>query len=52
MEWWATENPGVDIGSFDPHDTIFLHDAYVLARAGISWVGGVCCSFTSTPTPS
>ena len=39
LGWWATENPGVDVESLDPHETIFLHDAYVLARAGVTWPG-------------
>jgi len=39
LEWWATENPGVGVESLDPHETIFLHEAYVLARAGMTWAG-------------
>ena len=39
LAWWTTENPGVDIASIGPHETILLHDAYNLARAGITWPG-------------
>jgi hypothetical protein len=39
MDCWATENPGVDVESLNPRDTILLHDAFVLARMGVTWVG-------------
>jgi len=39
LKWWGTENPGVDVESLDPHETVFLHEAYVLARAGVTWTG-------------
>jgi len=39
LEWWTTENPGVDVESLNLHETIFLHEAYVLARAGMTWPG-------------
>ena len=39
MEWWTTENPGIDIESLDPHETIFLKEAYALARVGVTWPG-------------
>ena len=39
LDWWATENPTVDVESLDPHETIFLHSALVLARAGVTWPG-------------
>lgn len=39
LEWWAIENPGADVESLDPHETIFLRDVHVLARTGLTWPG-------------
>ena len=39
LEWWATENPGVDVESLNPHEAIFLQDVQVLARTGFTWLG-------------
>jgi hypothetical protein len=40
LEWWAAENPTVDMASLDSRETIFLDAAFVLARAGVTWLGG------------
>lgn len=39
LDLWATENPTVDVESLDPHETIFIRDAYVYARIGMTWPG-------------
>ena len=39
LDWWATENPNVDVDSLNSRETIFIRDAYYHARNGMTWVG-------------
>lgn len=39
LDWWATENPTVDMEFLDPKETIFIRDAYNYARQGVEWPG-------------
>lgn len=39
LEQWTKENPGVDLESLDPHETIFLKPAFAFACAGVNWPG-------------
>ena len=39
LDWWATENPSVDVHSLNPRDTIFVGEAYSYALKGMTWPG-------------
>jgi hypothetical protein len=39
LDRWAMENPKADVKSLDPHESIFVGDAYYHAQAGVTWLG-------------